>query len=175
MPELVSWPAGLSLRSVADDEWQVVAWLWQLFRYDLARIVDGYPYRDGRYQAAALGEFPSPDGSGYLVWRPHPNTSDDTPVAFALVDGILGARRSVVAFWVAPQLRRSGIGRLLALDVLARHAGPWQIGFQHDNTIATRFWRAVADTAFGPGAWTETEEPVPGRPNVPADHFIRFG
>ena len=44
----------------------IVAWLWQAFRQDLAPIVSGLPYADGRYQAAELLRFPSSDGAGYL-------------------------------------------------------------------------------------------------------------
>ena len=57
----------------------IVAWLWQAFRHDLAAIVNGLPYPDGRYQAAPLKRFPSPDGAGYLAWRAHPNTGADAP------------------------------------------------------------------------------------------------
>ena len=163
---------GFSIRPVRDDQWEIVAWLWQLFRHDLATIVDGLPYADGRYQARKLEQLPSPDGVGYLAWRPHPKTGEDAPVAFALVEGLTGERRSVPGFWVAPVVRRDGIGRVLALDVLMRHEGPWSIGFQHENTGAGVFWREVADAAFGPGRWSEVERPVPGLPDVPPDHFI---
>jgi GNAT superfamily N-acetyltransferase len=176
LDELGSSPAGpaagVSVRPVRDDQWEIVAWLWQLFRHDLATIVHGLPYAGGRYQAAQLTRFPSPDGAGYLAWRAHPKTGEDAPVGFALVDGIEGDRRSVVGFWVAPVVRREGLGRRLAIDVLSRHAGPWSIGFQHDNVGAARFWRDVADEAFGPGRWSEEQRPVPGRPDVPPDHFI---
>jgi predicted acetyltransferase len=160
------------VRPVADDQWQIVAWLWQLFRHDLALIVNGLPYADGRYQAAQLARFPSANGAGYLAWRAHPKTGIDAPVGFALVDGLLGDRRSVVGFWVAPVLRREGIGHSLASEVLNRHSGPWSIGFQHDNRSAGTFWRNVADAVFGPGAWSEAARPVPGLPDVPPDHFI---
>jgi predicted acetyltransferase len=166
-------PGGARLRTVGDDEWPVVAWLWQAFRQDLSPIVHGLPYADGRYQARALEGFPSADGVGHLASAPHPNTGEDAPVAFALVDGLSGERRTIAAFWVAPPLRRSGLGSALALAVLARHPGPWEIGFQHENTAAGAFWRRAADAAFGPGGWVETEEAVPGRPLVPPDHFIR--
>jgi hypothetical protein len=158
--------------SVAHDQWTVVAWLWQAFRNDLALIVNGLPYADGRYQAAKLAEYPSPDAAGYLAVRPHPRTGEEAPIAFAIVDGLTGDLRSVSAFWVAPVVRREGIGRTLAAEVLNRHAGPWSIGFQHDNASAGSFWRRVADEVFGPGAWLETQRAVPGRPDVPADHFI---
>jgi hypothetical protein len=165
--------SGVSVRAVADDQWDVVAWLWQLFRHDLAGVVHGLPYGDGRYQAGPLAAFPSADAVGYLAWRPHPKTGEDAPVGFALVDGLQAARRSVVGFWVAPVTRRSGIGRHLAVDVLGRHPGPWTIGFQHENASAATFWRDVAQEVFGPGRWTEVEQPVPGLPDVPPDHFIR--
>jgi predicted acetyltransferase len=157
---------------VADDQWPIVAWLWQLFRHDLATIVNGLPYADGRYQTGPLERFPSDDGMGYLAWRAHPKTGEDAPVGFALIDGLTGDRRSVPGFWVAPVLRREGIGRRLAVEALSRHDGPWSIGFQHDNPRAGTFWREVADIVFGPGRWSEEQRPVPGRPDVPPDHFI---
>lgn len=165
----------VQIRPVADGEWDVVAWLWQLFRHDLAPIVQGLPYPDGRYQAAQLQALPSPDGTGYLAWRAHPKTGEDAPVGFAVVTGLQARRRSMAGFWVAPVVRRDGIGRQLAVDVLARHDGPWSIGFQHDNPVAGTFWRQVADAVFGPGRWTETQRPVPGLPDVPPDHFIETG
>jgi len=166
-------PAGAVLRTVRDDEWSVVAWLWQAFREDLSPVVDGLPYADGRYRASLLDRFPSPDGTGWLATAPHPNTGEDAPVAFALVDGLTGERRTIAGFWVAPPLRRSGLGAALAVEVLTRHPGPWEIGFQHDNAAAGAFWRRVADRVFGPAGWVETEEAVPDRPLVPPDHFIR--
>jgi predicted acetyltransferase len=157
---------------VADDQWGVVAWLWQAYRQDLATVVNGLPYADGRYQCQELSRFPSADGAGYIAWRPHPNTCEDAPIGFAIVDGLQGPRRSVAGFWVASAARRNGAGRTLALDVLARHPGPWTIAFQHDNTGAGDFWRGTADAAFGNGCWSEEQRPVPGRPEVPPDHWI---
>jgi predicted acetyltransferase len=160
---------------VSEDQWPIVAWLWQAFRHDLAPIVNGLPYPDGRYQAAALGKYPSPDAAGYLAWRPHPSTGQDAPIGFAIVDGLQQDTRSITAFWVTPVARRGGLGKSLALDVLARHEKPWRIGFQHQNLAAAAFWRSLADTAFGTGHWSETRQPVPGRPHVPLDHIIESG
>ena len=157
---------------MSGDQWQIVAWLWQAFRHDLATIVNGLPYADGRYQARQLDRLPSPDAAGYLAWRPHPRTGEEAPIGFAVIDGLTGDRRSVLAFWVAPAVRREGIGRRLALDVLSRHEGPWSIAFQHENASAATFWREIADTAFGPGQWSEELRTVPGRPQAPPDHFI---
>lgn len=162
----------VAVRPVKAGQWEVVAWLWQAFRHDLAGIVDGLPYSDGRYQAGPLQQLPSPDGAGYLAWRPHPNTGQDAPVGFALVTGLQHPRRSMLGFWIAPVVRREGLGRAFAGDVLRRHPGPWSIGFQHRNAQAGLFWRDVANRTFGPHGWTEVQRPVPGLPDVPPDHFI---
>jgi predicted acetyltransferase len=80
----------------------------------------------------------------------------------------------VDAFWTAPAARRGGLGRRLASYVVARHPGPWAIAFQHDNAPAGAFWRRAATELFGPEgeAWTEEQRPVPGKPEVPPDHWI---
>jgi predicted acetyltransferase len=160
------------VRPVADDQWPVVAWLWQDFRHDLASVVNGFPYADGRYRHEWLDEYPGPGRAGYLAWTPHPNTGEDSPVAFGLVKGLDGPRQEFAALFVVPAARRSGLGGSLALDVIGRHPGAWGVGFQHDNPDAGRFWRGVASKAWGE-AWTETEEPVPGKPEVAPDHWIR--
>ena len=164
--------AELQVRSVNDDEWDIVAWLWQAYRNDLAVVVNGLPYADGRYQSARLKKYPSPDAVGYLAWRAHPKTAEQAPIAFAVIEGVGGSRRSIEGFWVAPAVRREGIGQRFALDVLARHDGPWTIAFQHDNVDAVRFWRRIAERAFASSGWSEEERPVPGLADVPPDHFI---
>jgi predicted acetyltransferase len=160
------------VRAVLDDEWDIVAWLWQAYRNDVAVIVNALPYADGRYQAARLKNYPSSDAEGYLAWRAHPKTGEDAPLAFAVVEGLEGDRRSIEGFWVAPTVRREGVGQRFALDVLSRHVGPWTIVFQHDNVGALQFWRDVAERSFGSGRWSEEERAVPGLPDVPPDHFI---
>jgi predicted acetyltransferase len=160
------------VRPVRDDQWDIVAWLWQDFRHDLGAVVNGFPYADGRYRHEWLDQYPAPDRCGYIAWRPHPNTGEDAPVAFALVRGLGEPRRLVQAFFVVPAARRAGLGRQVALDVLSRHPGPWEIPFQQDNVGAGRFWRGVASAAWD-DAWTETAEPVPSKPDLPPDHWIR--
>ena len=179
MPDTPSSPVpsaaqagAFAVRQAGADQWDVVAWLWQCFRHDLAPIVSGLPYADGRYQTRGLTKYPAPGRTGYLAWRPHPNTGQDAPIGFALVDGLAGERRLLDAFWVAPAARRGGVGMRLALDVIARHPGPWAVAFQHDNHQAGVFWRRVADAAFGSGQWREDLRDVPGRPHIPPDHWI---
>jgi predicted acetyltransferase len=161
----------MTVRPVADDEWSVVAWLWQAFRHDLSEVVNGFPYADGRYRHTVLDTYPGPGKVGYLLWEAHPNTGEAAPVAFALVDGLDGDARELAAFFVVPATRRVGTGRDFAADVIARHPGPWRIAFQEENLGAGAFWRVVATDAFGP-AWTEEQIPVPDRPDLPPDHWI---
>ena len=154
------------IRRVANDQWPTVAWLWQAYRNDLAEICSSVPRADGRYNHSHLDAYEgSRDHVGYLAWE------DEGPVGFALVHGLVDGPRSIGGFYVVPFLRRSGLGRRLALDVIERHPAPWTIAFQRDNLAAGRFWRAVATEAFGEG-WTEDVRPVPGKPDVPPDHWI---
>ncbi|MBK8075595.1 MAG: GNAT family N-acetyltransferase [Kineosporiaceae bacterium] len=160
------------VREVADHEWHVVAWMWQCFKHDLAPIVSALPYADGRYATQGLPTATTPDVAGYLALQSHPKTGDPSPVGFAVVEGLEGPRRTLSALWVAPVARRAGVGLVLALDVIGRHVGPWEVAFQHENVAAGRFWRRVADQAFGHGHWVEEQRPVPGLPDVPGDHWI---
>lgn len=161
-----------AIAPVGSGEWEILAWLWQLFRHDLATVVNGLPYADGRYQHARLPTGPDPDSRAYLMWRPHPNTGEQAPIGFATVGGLTGARRSIGSFWIAPAARRSGAGSRLALHVIGAHPGPWTIAFQADNDQAAAFWRRTADEAFGEQGWTEQPRAVPGKPHLPPDHWI---
>jgi predicted acetyltransferase len=158
---------------VGDDQWEIVAWLWQAFRNDLAQVVsNSYPYPDGRYNVAPLEGYPGPGREGWLAWAPHPQLGEDAPVAVALLSSVGTAQQSLSHFFVVPAARRTGVGRSLAGHVLAQHPAPWTVAFQDANVDAAAFWRRVWTEAFG-HAWTETEESVPGKPEVPPDHWIR--
>ena len=146
-------------------DWTVVSWLWQAYRNDLAGIVQGYPRADGRYNHSWLDDWAAADDvAGYLA------REGDAPVGFAVVNRLSEGPHGIGGFWVAPVVRGTGLGRTLALDVLGRHPGDWEIAFQQDNTTAARFWRRIADEVFG--TWTEEARPVPEKPDVPPDHWI---
>lgn len=165
------WP--VEVRQVEDQEWPILEWLWQAYRNDMAHLIAGSaPYPDGRYSHGPLDAHPgSSHHTGYLAWRHHPQAGRPAPVGFALVSGVGEAVRSITSFWTAPVARRTGLGRRLALDVLGRHPDPWEIAFQHENVVAGHFWRTVARDVWG-SQWTEEQRPVPGRPQLPPDHWI---
>lgn len=78
----------MEIRPARDTDWDVIAWLWQCFRHDLAGVVSGLPYADGRYQTRGLPDGSSSGVASYLAWRPHPNTGETAPIGFAVVDGL---------------------------------------------------------------------------------------
>lgn len=134
-------------------------------------VVGGLPHPDGRYRHERLDEHPGQGRAGYLAWAPHPNTGDEAPVGFALVTGLDSARHALTALFVVPAARGRGVGGGLAREVVGRHPGAWEVAFQHDNHDAARFWRTLAREVWGEG-WLEERRHVPGRPNVPPDHWI---
>lgn len=160
----------LVVAPVSHEEWPVVAWLWQDFRHDLAAVSGGFPLADGRYRHEWLDQYPGPGRVGYLARVPHPVTFEPSPIAFALVKGLDTPRAALQSFFVVPAARRYGVGRRLAVDIVRRHPGEWEIAFQGDNAPAAAFWRSVADEVFG--TWSEDVRPVPDRPHVPPDHWI---
>jgi predicted acetyltransferase len=162
----------VTVAAVADDQWPIVAWLWQDFRHDMAPVVQGFPYAGGRYRHEWLDEYPGDGRVGYLAWAPHPNTAEQAPVAFALVKGLDTDRHALAAFFVVPAARRGGLGMRFALDVIGRHPGAWEVAFQRGNVGAGHFWRRVVQAAFR-DAWTEETIAVPGKPDALPDHWIR--
>jgi len=95
----------------------------------------------------------------------------EAPVGFAFVTGLAGSTRAIGDFFVVRAARRRRIGYDAAREVLARHPGRWEIGFQAENRGAPEFWRRVATDVAG-DTWREELRPVPGKPHIPHDHVI---
>jgi predicted acetyltransferase len=151
----------------ADHE--ALAHLWQLFRHDLSGTTGALPDRHGRYRDERLRAALAGDPG----WGSHLLRLGDAPAGFALVRGLGADVRVLSAFFVVAAVRRRGVGLAAASAVLAAHPGPWEVAFQEANAPAVAFWRRVATTA-APGAWTEERRPVPGRPELPPDVWIRI-
>ena len=162
------------VRPVAgDDEWSIVAWLWQAFRQRPgAPIVGALPVADGRYKHDLARRAPGGRPTT-ATWPDAAPEQGEAPVGFAMVDRHRRRRRGGMgAFWVVPAARRSGLGRQLARDVIA--PSPAARGTSRSSTTTpapVTSGALVADEAFGDG-WTEEQRAVPGKPDVPPDTWI---
>jgi predicted acetyltransferase len=156
------------LRAITEADRSVVERLWQLYSHDMSEVRGTLPDAEGTFRAGRLPTyFDTPDAAAYLVWH------RGAPVGFAFVRGLAGETRSMGDFFVVRAARRSRIGYDVARELLGRHPGAWEIGFQAENGGAPEFWRRVAIDAVGDG-WREELRPVPGKPHIPHDHFILF-
>jgi predicted acetyltransferase len=156
------------LRLVTDADRPVVERLWQLYSHDMSEVRGTLPNAEGTFKAGRLPTYlDTPDAAAYLIrYR-------GAPAGFAFVQGLTGEARSIGDFFVVRAARRRRIGYDVARELLRRHPGAWEIGFQAENGGAPEFWRRVATDAVG-DAWREELRPVPGKPHIPDDHFIVF-
>ena len=92
-------------------------------------------------------------------------------LGFAFVAGLSGGTKTIGDFFVVRAARRKRTGYDAVREVLARHPGRWEIGFQAGSRGAPEFWRRVATDVAGDD-WREELRPVPGKPHIPDDHFI---
>ena len=158
------------VRPVAgDDDWSVVAWLWQAFKHDLAPDRRRLPARRRPLQ-------PHAGSTTWAAARPTPRRtsrwSGEAPVGFAVV-----VRLAQASAWHGRVLGRArGPPHGRRPD---RWRGTWSTGTRgrgtspssRTTTAAAGFWRLVADEAVrrldrgGSAA-------VPGKPDVPPDTWI---
>jgi predicted acetyltransferase len=140
--------------------------LWQLYRHDLSEYRGMQPNGDGTFHTRHLDAYAdNSDRASLIIQR------DKLPVGFVLVVGLDRQVRSIGEFFIVRGLRRQGIGRQGALEVLHRFPGRWDVAFQEENPAAARFWRRVADQA-APGRWRQERRQDPTRSFIPPDVWI---
>ena len=144
--------------------------LWHLFRHDMSVYSGALPRPDGTFRSERLySAFNEPGWASYLF------TEREHPVGFGLVRALDEPGPTVLnAFFLVNAVRRRGRGLSVALDVLHRHPGDWEVAFQDENQAAVAFWPRVAEAAAGPGAWRLEHRPIPGKPEVAPDAWISF-
>jgi predicted acetyltransferase len=156
------------LRLATDADRALLERLWQLYSHDMSEVRGTLPSVDGLYKAGRLPSyFGDRDCCGYLA------SYGASPAGFAFVTGLSGGTKTIGDFFVVRAVRRRRVGYGLAREVLALHPGSWEIGFQAENGGAPEFWRRVAADAAVDG-WREELRPVPGKPEIPHDHFVCF-
>jgi predicted acetyltransferase len=156
------------LRELTDANVAVVERLWQLYSHDMSEVRGTLPNDEGLYKPGRLPGYLEDDGTaGYLI------SHDGAPAGFAFVAGLDTDLRHMGDFFVVRAVRRKGVGYRVARELLDRHPGAWEIGFQGSNRGAPEFWRRLASDAVGED-WVEERRPVPNKPHIPHDHFILF-
>ncbi|TVZ81824.1 GNAT family N-acetyltransferase [Streptomyces sp. BK340] len=154
-------PATAELRPVIEQ-------LTQLYRHDMSEFLGHLPAADGRFGFRGLPLFfDEPEREALLI------RYGTAPGGFVLTCPLPEGSTSISAFFVVRALRRRGVGRQAALQLLSSRPGAWAIAFQEANSGAARFWRGIATAAVG-SAWHEETRPVPppAPAGLPDDHWI---
>ncbi|MEH1166889.1 GNAT family N-acetyltransferase [Micromonospora sp. CPCC 205539] len=156
----------VTLRSSLPDDLPLLERLWQLYRHDLSEFRDTLPNDLGLFTPGRLPTYlQDPDSRGYLIYQ------QAVPVGFAFVSGLAIQPLRMAEFFVVRAVRRTGVGRLAARQLLAQHAGDWEIAFQEENPGAARFWRRIAAEVC-PTGYREERRAVPGKPHIPPDTWL---
>lgn len=160
-------PQHLNILTASDGDRPVLERLWTMFRHDMSAFSGTLPDHQGRFRQERLeSSLADPGWAAHLFWL------GSHSVGFAVVRGIDTDERIISSFFVAHGARRSGVGRAAVKHVTRQHPGRWSVAFQDNNTVASRFWPAVA--AELDDRWTLRHQDVPGRPDLPADAWVHF-
>ncbi|MFI7322691.1 GNAT family N-acetyltransferase [Streptomyces venezuelae] len=157
-----------ALVPVGPEQRPVVERLAQLYRHDMSEFLGHLPTTDGTYEFGRLPLFFDEPGREALLIQ-----YGSVPAGFVLTRPMAEGATSISAFFVVRALRRRGVGREAALQLLHSRPGAWAIAFQPANAGAARFWRGVATDAVG-ADWREESRPVPASmaANAPDDQWI---
>ena len=165
---VVGWLWPFRVRAVeSPEDWAAVEHLWQPYSHDLSEFRGSTPRPDGTFKRGHLDSF-RPDDSNVAVYLA---AQGDRPVGFALVRGLERDARVMGEFFVVRSVRRTGVARAFAEQVVRAHPGTWWIAFQEENEKAARFWRRLGAEVLTGSA--EELRGVPGKPYIPPDVWLR--
>jgi predicted acetyltransferase len=160
-------PHSLTILTAGEEHRPVLEQLWTMFRHDMSAFTGSLPDDHGRFRQERLDASLTEPGWGAHLLRLGP-----TPVGLVVVRGLDQDERIISSFFIVKGARRSGVGRAAVKHITAPHPGHWSVAFQDSNRPAARFWPAVA--AEADGHWRLEHREVPGRPDLPADTWVRF-
>lgn len=146
---------GVRLVPVDDASWPVLERLVQLERHDLSEVTGELPDDDGGFADRRIERWRSEPGFEALLVL-----HDGLPAGFVLTRPFDDGSSFVHSFFVMRGLRRLGVGRRAALDVLRSRPGRWSISFLEENPGASPFWREVVREVAGP-AYEESRRTAP--------------
>lgn len=154
-------PVDRSHRSVLEN-------LGQLYRHDLSEAYGLMPNADGTFNNTRLDSFLTGRDMHHRAWLV---TAGGSLAGFVMTQPREDGSMTVADLFVVRALRRSGVGRQAARQVIAQLPGRWSIGFQAYNPGVERFWSQVATDVAGDGWATHDDPPAHGRP---PDTWITF-
>jgi predicted acetyltransferase len=134
----------LEIVRAGPDQAPVLRNLLQLYLYEMSQFEPRPIGPDGLYEYPHLDAYWHDDRRAAFLVR-----LSGRPAAFALVaqrsvfDPSATGVREVAEFFVLRQHRRSGLGRMLALDIFRRLPGRWEVRQTAENEAAQAFWRKV--------------------------------
>jgi predicted acetyltransferase len=142
--------------------------LSHLYRYDLSEPYQDLPNPDGTFSNRRLDLFLAGIDPARRAWL---ITAAGSLCGLVMTAPADGSGTSISDFFIVRALRRSGVGREAARQVIAMTPGRWSIAFQSYNPGAQRFWSQVARDAVGDQSATHDDPPAAGRP---PDTWITF-
>lgn len=141
---------------VGPDQLPVLRRIFEYYLYDFSEILGGTVGENGAFVHSEKwdSELARPNMERWLV------RVGGVWAGFAILahDSWLDGRRNVHdvdEFFIMRGQRRRGIGRQVARQMFALHAGPWEIRVLDSNPAAVQFWRTVVDE-FTRGQFRET-------------------
>lgn len=141
--------------------------LWTMFRHDMSAYSGVLPDAQGRFRQERLD-----NALQDATWRGYIIRLGSSPAGLCVVRNVGLPEQVISSLFLVHPARRSGHGKAAVRTVTSQHQGRWAVAFQDANLAAAAFWRTVAAEA-DPG-WSIEHEQVPGRPDLPADSWIRF-
>ena len=133
----------IDVQQAADKEQDLLAALFQLYRYDFTEFTGDDVGDDGRFDVGRLPMYWSDPSRWPFVLR-----VDGHPAGFALVrrgealdDG--GDVMDVAEFFVMRKYRRHRAGEGMATQLFRRFPGRWQVREMQENLPAQAFWRTI--------------------------------
>jgi predicted acetyltransferase len=139
-----------------------------LYRHDLSEAYGHLPNPDGTFNNRRLDQFlagSDPLGRAWLIM------AAGALAGFVMTAPAEDGGQKISDFFIVRALRRTGVGREAARQVIAMFPGRWSIAFQSYNPGAGQFWSRVAADVAG-DSWDTRDGPSAA--DLPPDTWITF-